>query len=151
MKLEVLHEMIEKYQCPGCGVGHKIESCSRADVDTERGCCKGHVTGTSFLAPNMLGRLILGMPKGFDKNPLILSDDGEFTTVGKPIISLTDVMPEWDHLNIPVWAREHEGDLFVKSISPRIGLFQIHVILGGKFADLPPGVHDVNSFISTID
>ncbi len=88
----------------------------------------------------------LGLPTGFDK---VGSLPGEFRN---NIRLFNDEHPHngWDHLNIPVWAMEHEGFLLVRTFSPRINCTWVDVIEGGTLADVPNAV-DVSKFQNEID
>lgn len=147
-------KVIEQFQCPGCGSGGDTD-CGQFEMEDSYGFwCKSHVLGTSLLGGP---RFALGMPVGFNKPPRILR-----TTRGLQQARIDDdcVMsirfwvggekPEWNHLNIPVWAMEQDGFLFVRTVAPRIGQVTVDVIEGGTLAMCPQAL-DVSEFASEID
>ncbi len=100
----------------------------------------------------LLLRFILGMPKGFNKvGPLSADHPG-------PIRLWTDDdkglrSGSWNKFNVPVWAMEHDGHLFVRTFSPRVNILYIDVIKGGTMELLKdfPAVYNVSDFIDEID
>ncbi len=120
--------LIEKYQCPGCCSG----------VDTSSGCfkqdphnlsCKNHGAG-GILFP--IGAIHLGLPKGFNRlGPVDQSRQGSNIRIQ------ADFPSNYGPFNIPVWALEHEGDLIVHCVCPRLNENWIDIIPGKKISDLP--------------
>ena len=70
-------------------------------------------------------RIALGLPTGFNRD-------------GFEYIRLYTKMPPsfWNHLNVPIWALEKDGYLFVKTYSPRINKVYVEVIKDGKISDM---------------
>lgn len=139
-------EMTEKFLCPGCVLGSGTE-CGhykpRAD-NPPAGGCSAHRAGT-FVMPG--GKMALGLPKGFNKTGNISETNIYLYGAG--------TKPEWDFLNIPVWAWEGTGEdagyLFVRCYSPRVNYGSVEIIEGGKMSDCPGGTLDVASFLDKID
>lgn len=93
--------------------------------------------------------IALGLPKGFNKP----GPDDSKTRMRNTI----DVRfwatgaPEWDHLNIPVWAMIEDGYLFVRTYCPRVNRGFVDVVNDDSFDPLPPTVLNVREFIDDID
>jgi len=136
--------MVEKFQCPGCANGSNTK-CGYYDYNTRKQQCVAHTCGTYFGVNNPIA---LGMPKGFHKPGFHANGKAK----NKIDLSLhkKGYDPEYDHLNVPVWAMEEDGFLFVRVFSPRINITWIDVIEGGSL-DLCPNAIDVSSFIDEID
>jgi hypothetical protein len=140
-------EMIEKFQCPGCVSGPDPKTCPHFKLSTEYGFkCGGHVLGTSI---NMQIHIALGMPKGFNRTP---PQDDKMRTRSTMELGmwLEGTKPDWDKLNVPVWALEQDDCLFVRTFSPRTDRSRIDVIAGGKL-DMVPGALDVSKFYEEFD
>src|SRR5579859_4241236 len=58
---EIIKKAVEEYQCPGCTVGHNTSCFERNEYGS--GCGK-HSAGTFI---SFVGRIYLGMPKGFNR------------------------------------------------------------------------------------
>lgn len=146
--------MVKKIQCPGCVCGSDPETCSGYRLADEYGfACSSHVLGTAMSG---VGPLALGLPKGFCRPGYEQGPAGAPTKDRSrnqlAIRMWTDgVHPKWNNLNVPVWAMEHEGFLFVRTYSPRMNLAFVDVIDGGKREELCPGAIDVATFLDTID
>lgn len=140
-----IEEMVERFQCPGCVLGSDT-TCGQYDYNTNEFRCVSHVPGTS-IGPFVFA---LGMPKGFNKprweDP---NRKGRRNEINIRLFQTGD-HPEWDHLNVPVWAMEQDGFLFVGTFAPRIDLSWVDVIEGGTLA-LAPKAIDVSAFIDEID
>lgn len=116
-------EMIEEFQCPGCVCGSDTECVEFEEFEPNVFQCKKHCMGTMSFPG---GKFALGLPRGFCKegyHELRLSTD-------KP------KKDEWDNLNIPVWALEQNGYLFIKTISPRINKITVSVYKDSKIEDI---------------
>lgn len=130
-------KMIEEFQCPGCVGGGSVD-CDSFVFESDGNYCEAHVLGTLI---GGVGNFALGLPKGFcrpgfnvdrkPKNKIAL----RFWKAG--------TMPDWDDLNIPVWALEKNGFLFVRTYMPRINIGITDVIEQGKMGIIPPS-HVVN-------
>lgn len=137
--------MVEKFQCPGC-VGGNDTKCGSYSYDTNKRRCTSHVLGT-FTSEG--GNIALGMPKGFNKpgwnderTRILVKINVEMWTKGEK--------PEYNHLNVPVWALEQDGYLFVRVYSPRVNVTGIDIVEGGTLKDVPQAI-DVSTFIEEID
>jgi hypothetical protein len=143
---EEARRMIEEFICPGCvnSPGDCYEPLDGANV-YGYGCAR-HVLGTFSFA----GHFALGLPKGFNRP----GSDDSGKTRHRMLVRLWPASegrkPDWDHLNMPVWAMEKDGFLFVRTYMPRINQGAVDVIEGGTL-DLVPGTIDVGSFIGDID
>ena len=82
--------------------------------------CDKHVVGTTILG---LGKIFLGMPKGFDRL-------GQCDNTKIYIFETLKDGWVYDKFNIPVWKYKDElGHIIVRGISPRINTPFIHVFL----------------------
>jgi hypothetical protein len=96
-----------------------------------------------------LGNTIaLGLPKGFDKTGW--REDGTRRNKMSIRLYLKNQKPAWDHLNVPVWAMEKNGFLFVRTFAPRIDATWVDVIEGGTMEMVPVAIN-VADFIDEID
>ena len=117
--------------------------------------CIGHAAGTRFgLGPNSL--VMLGMPKGFNKvgdpvSALRLQQSQDKAPLC-PLVRLWEKgnKPNWDHLNIPVWALVENGYLFVRTYCPRINIGFVDVIEDGSIT-MVPNAYNVALFSDEID
>lgn len=139
--------MIEEFQCPGCVCGSDIK-CGAFELGRTNGvCCKGHVPGTMIVG---VGSILLGMPRGFNR----VGDwrgEGGFTKGDTRIRLFTKGnMPEWNDLNVPVWAMVEEGYLYVRTYLPRVNRTFVDVVEGGTL-ELVPKAIDVGKFKEEID
>ena len=130
-----IKEMVEMFQCPGCVCGSDT-NCGHYNYDQRELKCTGHVIGTHIGLGN---RVALGLPKGFNKPG--------FTT---DRLCLKDTHPGWDRLNVPVWAMEKDGFLFIRTFAPRINFSCVDVIEGGTL-DMVPNAINVAEFYEEID
>ncbi len=141
--MENINKMIEQFQCPGCVCGSDID-CGRYNYDKEMQQCTGHVLGTSVGLNNSVA---LGLPRGFNKPGF--DEEGRCkNTMNIRLWESGD--PGWDNLNVPVWAMEQDGFLFVRTYMPRINMTAVDVIKGGKI-DMCPDAIDVSAFVDKID
>ncbi|MDF2421379.1 MAG: hypothetical protein OPY06_00005 [Nitrosopumilus sp.] len=146
-------QMVEEFQCPGCACGlDTTGTCFKADPHSL--ACIEHHAGT--MIPG-IGSINLGLPKGFNRLGMDKNRDGH----GSNNIRLYEKFedhPGYNHLNIPVWAREiSENDmdvLVVRCYCPRVNWDFVDVILNGKLDDVRknhPQVYDVSEFIESIN
>lgn len=135
--------MVEEHQCPGCSLGcSPADGCLKFDADDYGYRCVAHSAGT--FASGGVGRLNLGLPKGFCR--VVYSEaKGPRTNV-----ILFDKTPAYDRLNVPVWAMERDGNLYVRVYMPRTDQTRVHVVAGGKLSDVPDAIN-VGEFIDEID
>jgi len=140
-----IDQMVEEFQCPGCVLGSDT-SCGSYNYDANELRCISHVCGTMIGFGNTVA---LGLPKGFNKTGW--HKDG--TPRNKMSIRLypEGQKPAWDHLNVPVWAMEENGFLFVRTFAPRIDATWVDVIEGGNMGMVPESTIDVGEFVDEID
>jgi len=134
---DVQIEMIREFQCPGCTCGpsgeNRLPDCFKAS-DTL--ACGNHSAGT-FMSGGV-GCLNLGLPKGFNRlGPIDKS-------IQRSNIRLFTELPTYNSFNMPLWALEEDGYLFVVVALPRLQQFWVDVVPGKKISDLPPAVIDVS-------
>lgn len=120
-----MEKMVERFQCPGCVCGSDTK-CGKYDYHPTLNRCISHVLGTMFAGGISFA---LGLPKGFNRPGF----DGEMHYRNKIDVRLWEkgTSPEWDRLNVPVWAMEQDGFLFVRTYAPRLNLSWVDVIEGG--------------------
>lgn len=136
-------KLVERFQCPGCVCGCGID-CGKYKYDYRELRCVAHVLGTY-----MNGALIaLGMPKGFNRAGWDAS--GKQRNKIDIRLFLEDQRPEWDNLNVPVWAIEQDGFLFVRTFAPRVNITWVDIIEKGKLSICPNAIN-VSNFIEDID
>jgi hypothetical protein len=58
--------------------------------------------------------------------------------------------PDWDNLNVPIWALEKDGYLFVRTYMPRINDSFVDVVEEGLLGLCPTAI-DVSKFYDEID
>ncbi len=144
-------QMIEKFQCPGCACGSDTVTCKSFKMDDEPLCdgfrCSGHCAGTVMMPG---GHINLGLPKGFDRC-IKPRHTENFTNIR---MHLNMETYHGDKFNIPVWAMEQNGYLFVRTVMPRTDRIMVDVIKSAVFSDLSckfPGLVDVGEFHNDID
>lgn len=137
-------QMVEKFQCPGCVCGSDL-TCGKYHWDEAQNQCMGHVLGTMILG---VGSFALGLPKGFDKPGRTNRD--ELQNFMRIRLWPTGEQPVWNHLNVPVWALEQDGYLFVRTYAPRINTGWVDVIPGGTLTLVPQAIN-VADFYNEID
>jgi len=138
-------EMIKKFQCPGCSL-----DCSNIEIKEsgkEMFRCESHSAGTIL---GGVGKIYLGMPKGFDKVGAIKNNLDEETTTNIRFHSEKDYS-FFDKFNLPICAREVDGYLFIRTFCWRINRSYIDVIKGGNLSFLPSGVLVLDEFIDDFD
>lgn len=133
-------EMIEEYQCCGCTLGSDT-NCGSFNYNLDRGafCCKSHSAGT-FIGG--IGRVVLGLPRGFTR---VGHSEGQLVRMW-----IAGKYPDWDKFNVPVWALEQDGYLFVRTFMPRINQSLVDVIKDGKLTICPHAI-DVSKFYDDMD
>ena len=138
-------QMVEKFQCPGCVAGSDME-CGAYKAGYHG--CDGHVTGTHILG---IGCFALGLPKGFNRPGWLKGRHNNQMNI-RLWVSPEEHGAEcgWDKLNVPVWAMEKDGFLFVRTYSPRINETNVDVVQGGTLALCPDAI-DVGEFADEID
>lgn len=138
---------IREYQCPGCSYGCDPETCTEYQLceDGEGFQCAKHYPST-IMYPG--GKICLGLPTGFNH-----INEAPGQSHYPYYIRIHTKLPTWNKLNLPVWAMEKDGALFVRTYSPRVGREHVDVILGGKFAEIPTELHpiDVTEFVGEMD
>ena len=153
-------KLIEKFQCPGCVAGSNVkcghfkpENHYQTDIDDGFFCCQSHVLGTLVSPPGH--HVALGLPKGFNR-----AGDG-FMGTNEPVSQMVIRIwartkdgsinaPKWDVFNVPVWALEEDGFLFVRTYMPRTNRPAVDVIEGGTLALVPKALN-VAEFYGDMD
>jgi hypothetical protein len=152
-------DMIEEFQCMGCTCGGDTKECDCYDFcDLGTGFwCLGHSAGTFLMG---VGKIALGLPTGFNKVGTIKTGfedekdrNSKRNTNIRFIIDPADRSDEkgYDDFNVPVWAMEKDGFLFVRVMCPRINYTYVDVIKGGKFEKICPNAINVANFVDEID
>lgn len=140
-------KMVEEFQCPGCVCGSDTE-CGKFKPNKEYGAkCDGHVLGTSILG---VGHMALGLPKGFNRSGLDPKHPVGTANTMNIRLWTKGTKPDWDRLNVPVWAMEKDGYLFVRTLSPRRNWSFVDVVEGGTLALVPQAIN-VGEFYDDID
>ena len=131
-----MKELIEMYQCVGCVCGSDIECGSYKKSDTL--ACNGHCAGTRI---SRIGRIFLGMPKGFDR----LGDNLKIE-IFKHIDDF-----KYDHFNIPVWKyKNSKNHIFVRGIMPRLNQTFLQIFQTGDINKID-AYEVTNDLLKTID
>lgn len=147
MMTEKQKAMVQEFQCPGCMLGSDI-TCGKFKPSTDYGAlCESQAPGTFILG--VFSWILLGMPVGFNKVQMIMAP---MTDKRLPPVRLWEkgTHPTWNHLNVPVWALEKDGWLFVRTVEPRKGRIYVDVIEEGTRA-LTPNAINVAEFVNDID
>jgi len=148
-------EMIEKFICPGCVGGNNTECGQYAcpfDDKEEQGACRSHVVGTMAIP---IGSFAIGLPKGFNRAgfyPYASELTEKHNKMHIWVWPDPDKVPatNWDKFNVPVWAMEKDGYLFVRTYRPRINDSVVEVINRGTL-DMVPNAIDVSRFWESMD
>jgi len=140
-------EMNEEFQCPGCVVGSDVSCGKFKQGDWDGSGCVSHVVGTASGSPNNL--FALGLPRGFNKPPANIFSH-EYASKMEIRVWPKGTYPEWDNLNVPVWAMEKDGFLFVRTVMPRVGRIAVDIVEGGTLSMTPKAI-DVAAFVDQID
>ena len=152
--------MVEEFQCPGCTCGLNTGECDQFDfTNQETGCwCLGHSAGTMLGVPGSgFMKFALGLPTGFNRVGTIQTgseDEKDRNRRRSTNIRLTVEPPEetpYDDVNVPVWAMEKNGFLFVRVMCPRINYNYVDVFKGGKFEIICPNAINVANFADEIN
>lgn len=122
-----LKNIIEKIQCPGCVSGSDT-TCGAYKKKDYSSACESHRAGTLILGS---GSIYLGMPKGFNKVGSLPSHISNNIDIFEKINKDT-----FDIFNLPIWALEDDGLLFVRVFSPRVADNRIYVFESGLIADI---------------
>ena len=148
---QVEKEMIEKFQCPGCTLGGDTDCGTLKFEELGYGMfrCSAHSAGTILMGA---GKIALGLPKGFNKVGALSNSltHRDFSTNIRLVFN-PEVFPRFDRINIPVWAMEEKGYLFIRTYCPRINYGYVDVIKGGKIEELCPDTVNPKDFYEEID
>ena len=146
---DVGEEMVKEFQCPGCVSGPFEECFEKANHSS---ACKNHFPGMDVY-PNV-GTINLGLPKGFNRvgYPPAEEQKGCFIRLYESWEEKLSIEKYgYDNFNVPVWAMEKDGYLFVRVYSPRINMTYVDVIKDGKLENLPPKTINVAEFVNDMD
>ena len=144
---EAEQKMIEQFQCPGCVCGGDTE-CEAFTFESLPNMfrCKAHVPGTTIVPG---GRVSLGLPKGFDKVGMLIERERDERSTN--IRFLINPLKEYDHLNVPVWAMEKDGFLFIRTMCPRLNYTYVDIVKNGDMHKICPQAINGAVFIDEID
>jgi hypothetical protein len=159
MNHEIRKAMVAQFQCSGCTCGHEPDTCKSADIREVQGCnaCYGWSAGT-FMSPG--GAIAIGLPKGFNRMGQAKSAQWEASEHKQDFIYIrlwespthfTEHFTGYNRFNVPVWALEQDGFLFVRCYMPRTNFTVVDVIKDGKRADLCPNAMNVADFSAEMD
>lgn len=105
-----MKEFIEKFQCIGCTNGSNT-NCGMFKKHSSNEGCQSHSAGTFTMA----GKILLGMPKGFNRL---------YQMPGERVITHIEFHPEltdqFNKFNVPVWKTRYEGAVLVRGMRPRL-------------------------------
>lgn len=148
---EASKKMVEKFLCPGCVSGSSTKCGSFRPSEGYGAGCKSHVLGTTVMGA---GNMAIGLPKGFNKpGPMNAGPDTDKMRHSNTMeirLWKRGTAPEWNNLNVAVWALVEDGHLFVRTLAPRVGRLYVDVIEGGTMAMVPHAI-DVAKFYGDID
>lgn len=123
---KLVRDAVEKYQCSGCVCGSDISCYQPSDCGV--GCSK-HCAGTTI---GGIGRVLLGLPKGFDRLghqdalvPVVFRTHGD-----------KDANCPYDMYNVPVWKHLDGGVILVRGYMPRLNQGFIHIIIEGDMGTI---------------
>lgn len=139
--------MVREFQCSGCVRGSSPTTCDRVAIkDAPWGphtmfACEAHAVGTTILG---IGQIYLGMPKGFNRVGDASSEDTRVRLWAQ------GNQPSWNHLNVAVWAMEHDGYLFVRTYAPRTNTTYVDIVEKGTLGMVPNAIN-VAEFYDEID
>jgi len=153
-------EMVEEFQCPGCINGHGPETCKSYKLKEDylggnpRYFQCENWRPSTFMSG--VGRLCLGLPKGFLRTGSV--EFGEKTPNYLWLYENPENRPQYNRFNIPVWAMEKDGYLYVRCFCPRSCWVFVDVIKDGKveMASFKDGAYEhkainVGEFYDEID
>jgi len=123
LKEKVIKDMVEEFQCMGCSHGGNTE-CGKYNFVNNT--CQGHRAGT-FMGDI---RIALGLPKAFQR----VTEETGIYLYEKEEEQQEDY--DFDIFNIPVWAYEEDGYLFIKVYSPRILQTNVVIIKNGNIKNI---------------
>lgn len=113
---------VEEYQCPGCTRGHDISCFEKNQYGFG---CGAHSAGTFITG---IGRIYLGMPKGF--NRLGSSDDCSVEIYNTLKEAKDESSNIFGKFTVSVWKYLNEnGHTFVRVFCPRINHTSIMILL----------------------
>ncbi|KKM62672.1 hypothetical protein LCGC14_1519320 [marine sediment metagenome] len=148
-------KLISEFQCSGCmRGGPTTKNCNDFSIEEAQDYfrCASHVCGTTALTGMGFVNFALGLPNGFNRGGPEMQDKKErWANTFLIRIWSKDKYPDWDKFNIPVWAMEKDGFLFVRTFMPRINRGCTDVIEQGNKQKLCPLAIDVGEFYDEID
>jgi hypothetical protein len=142
-------QMIDTFQCPGCIHGTDPETCSKHKLSQD-------TPGSFFYCVNWrpstfmggVGRIALGLPRGFLRTGMVEFGDKPFCYIR--LFKKPEDMLGYDKFNVPVWAMERDGHLFVRCYSPRNNWLFVDVVKDGKL-EHAPGAINAGEFYEEMD
>lgn len=139
-------QMIDDIMCPGCIHGTDHKTCPQFELDDDGffNCRNWHPS--TFLGN--VGRLAIGLPRGFCRTGMVEFGEKPFTYIR--LYAKPEDMQTYDKFNVPVWALEKDGYLYVRCYSPRCNWLFVDVVKDGKL-EHAPGAINVGEFYDQID
>lgn len=133
--------MVETFQCPGCIHGDDTR-CGKFRLH-ELGTATSHVDGERLIGGFRCGsheaesgingrRINIGLPVPFARVQYREGAQEEVKTNIRMHLYPVNYGTYWDVFNVPVWAMEMSGVLFVRTYSPRIDQTHVDIITGGS-------------------
>lgn len=141
--------MIDKFQCPGCVMGVDTDSCTSyepREIVAGIWKCVAHSAGTFMMG---VARMNLGLPIGFNRvqyregAPGTAQFNGKTTTdADRTNIRLHESPStiQSDKFNVPVWAMEQDGYLFIRTYLPRVDATYVDIIKDGTLSHVPNAI-----------
>jgi len=138
MNEKEIPQAVKEYQCPGCINGGDCFVPAPSGI----GCGK-HFSGTTG---SHIGRIFLGLPKGFNRTDM--RGDTKITIFE----SAKQQNEQWayDQFDVPVWYYKKEGVTLIRGFQPRLNLSFIHIILSGD-PDVSRAYEITDEFLKEID
>lgn len=137
-------QMVETFQCPGCVHG-KNTSCGAFklhELTVQQSKQDGEQMAAPFRCKNHsttfhLGMYVnVGLPIPFARVQYRDTREEVQTNIRLHLAPPPEGVRLWDVFNVPVWAMEKRGYLFVRTYQPRTDQTYVDVIQGGAFDDL---------------
>ena len=141
-----INEMVEKFQCPGCVNGSSVCDCKKYSIAIEQFhfFYENHCPGTRILGVRS-SLILLGLPKGFNRIGDDHKDNDEYVRL---FVNKNGLI--YDKFNVPVWALEKDGYLFIRTFAPRLNRTFVDIHKGMKISMVPNAI-DVSKFYDEMD
>jgi len=141
-------KLINEFQFTGCVGGPGPEDCPQYELVEMDGFvrCLNHCPGTRLMGVRS-SLMCLGLPKGFCR---VAGHKDKIEPHVRIFPDKEKLNGHWNKFNIPAWAMEKDGFLFVRTYMPRVDVTVVDVVQGGTL-DMVPGAVDVGEFWEEID